>query len=216
MAIDLEGDVGFQIVGEGASSTFRLGRSRELIVGDGHGRYFECVRTGRVFTAGVASVAPGTALGTTPPLDIYNDIRSGGIAALLGIAVGYVSGTIGAGSLVLAQTAQNTVPTGGSNITPQSNILGGGAGSRMKAGSGRTIAAAATQVAPVATLNPTLATAPAAGGFAPASSTWIELGGLYIIPPGVVACLQGVAAAGTTPLVMLAAVWEELEIAVAT
>jgi hypothetical protein len=211
--IDLRGRAGFSVIAEGGDDEFRMGRTREMAVADAHGRYFEVVRTGRVYTASTAAagVAPGTALSTTPPLTLWNG-ASGIIAAIIGAMVGYVSGTIGAGTLALATTAQSTKPTGGTALTVQSNRMGDTSTGQILAFSGSTLTAAPTLVAPVAVLNATLATAPSSGGFPAASPTLIELGSLYHLWPGNAACLQGIAAAGSTPLVILALCYEVLEI----
>lgn len=214
-SFDLQGQVGLQIVGEGASATARLGRTREVIVADGHGRYLEAVRTGLVYTAsiGAAGVAPGTVLSTTPPLALWNPPSSGCVAGIVAALIGYVSGTIGAGTLALGVTlGQGTKPGSGTQLTPQSNQLGNADAGPVQAFSGSTLVTTPTLVAPVATLNPTLATAPAAGGFSPVVSTLIDLGSMYMLLPGNAAALQGIAAAGTTPLVILAMVYEILKV----
>jgi hypothetical protein len=163
-----------------------------------------------MFTASiaVAGVAPGTALSTTPPMAVLNPLNSGYNLAVLKTSIGYVSGTLGAGSIVYAfVTPQATVPTGGTELTPVSDLIGQirGAG---RAFSGSTLSGTPLIIRPAYNMGAALATT-ALG----VSVCQDLVEGEIMIPPATCFVMQGVAAAGTTPLVILSVVWEEMLIA---
>ena len=201
------GHVGPRTTADNGQVVDRHGRSGELIVGQGVGERHESASRGNVFIAStaVAGVAPGTALSTTPPLDIHNPEGSGVLVSILDIYVGYVSGTLGAGSLVHARTAQTAVPTTGTTLTIQSAKLGAAAGSAT-AGEGRTVAATPTLLRPSGlVLGASLATTAALPVL-----LHEHVGGGIVIPENQAWSLEGVAAAGSTPLLMLSVVWQEI------
>ncbi len=208
----LEGSVGPQPSASGSHQPVRLGNQAEVVVQDSHARYCEAayrsggIGLGGLYTAGTAAagVAPGTALGTTPPIALWNPPNSGTVLIVTAASLGYLSGTLGAGTIVLAFAQQNTAPTGGSSLTAQNNYLGGRSGAG-KAFQGSTISAAATMLRPVFTLGAALATTPTF----PVNCRE-ELQGEFAVPPGQLLCLQGIAAAGTTPLLLFGLTWEEV------
>ena len=120
--------------------------------------------------------------------------------------MGYVSGTLGAGSIwhLVNEDDQQTVPTG----TPITEIPGkaGGPGPKCIALTTATIVAPSI-VRPFCSLGASLATT--------AAAPWQvrdEVDGAIIIPPGCAYSLHGTAAAGTTPLVVFGVTWEEVPI----
>jgi len=210
MAI-IEGQVGPRIVSDGAETEVRLGRMGCVVTTDAHGRYTENTTRGYVYSAStaVAGVAPGTALSTTPPLALWNSPGSQVNLCVLWSQLGYVSGTIGAGTVVYAYVLQQTTtPTTGTELATVCNNLSA-ARSRGRVFQGSTLASTPLILYPAHTLQPTLATAPAAGGFAPAAVSKDEVAGGIVVPPGAVLVMQGVAAAGTAPLVLMGMAWEE-------
>lgn len=212
MGIKVNGQAGPRVVSDGSETEVRLGRVSCVITSDAHGRYAEASVRSQLFSAGTlsAGVAPGTALSAAPPMALWNPPGSGVTLSVLRAALGYVSGTLGAGTVVWGNTpAQVTTPTGGAELTTQSLSLSA-ARARGRAWQGSTLVAAPTMMFPAFTIQPTLATAPAAGGPTPAAAAVDDVAGLISVPPGAVLALQGVAAAGTTPLVLIGLVWEEL------
>jgi hypothetical protein len=204
------GQVGYQRLQDGAGSDFRFSRGSELIVSDGLPKYYEQTLTQLHFGALIASVAPGTAISTTPPLAIWNPPNSGVLLVPTLLAVGYVSGTLGAGFLnALFVASQQTAPTTGTELTPFGMILNATKG-RGRAFSGSTLAATPVACGVLGSLQATLATAPAAGGFSPFVQGEVGLDGRFIVPPGSVFGVQAVAAAGTTPLVAMSLSWLEI------
>jgi hypothetical protein len=160
-----------------------------------------------IATTPSAGVAPGTALTTTPPLTLYNPQNSNVYLALIGAKLGYVSGTLGGGSLVLGANPSLTqvAPTGGTPLTSQCTLFGFITGKGL-AYQGATLAAAPTLVAPVFTL----------GAFVGTTAALMELDaaweGDFMLAPGASVSLQGIAGAGTAPLVLLSLLWEEVSV----
>ena len=155
----------------------------------------------------VAGVAPGTALSTTPPLAVWNPPNSGFNLVLMKTAVGYVSGTLGAGTIAYAYVAsQTTVPTTGTELVPVCTKLGYPRGVG-RAFTGSTLASTPAILRPGFSMGAFLATT----AIQPFQvQDMVE--GCIIIPQGAVFVMQGIAAAGTTPLVILSAEWEEIPV----
>lgn len=207
MGMKVEGQVGPRTVADGANTELRQGRTGALVVSDGHGRYREPTSRGLVFIAStaVAGVAPGTTLSTAPPMALWNPPGSGVNLSVARTSLGFVSGTLGAGTIAYAVvSAQTTVPTGGTELTPASTNLSS-IRSRGRAFQGSTFASSPTILAPAFVIG----TTPTTPVLAPATD---DLGGLFEVTPGTALVLQGVAAAGTTPLVLFGIVWEEIQI----
>lgn len=195
-------------LGQGAQGNLRGDATSALVMTQGHGDWTELSAQGSVMIAStaVAGVAPGTALSTTPPMAIWNPPGSGFNLALLKTVLGYVSGTLGAGSIVYAQVAaQTTVPTGGAELTPVCSMLGFPRGVG-RAFQGSTLTGTPTIVKPAYQL-------PAFAGAAAVPTLVSDLlDGEIIVSPGTVFVMQGVAGAGTTPLALFGVVWEEFPV----
>jgi len=204
--VGMEGKVGLVSLYDGAPNQVRLDRSGALAVVNAHGHFQEPAARGKMFTAStaVAGVAPGTALSTTPPACLYNPIGSGVDLAISKTSLGYISGTLGAGSILYARGQQLTDPTGGSELTPVNNRLSYSRGvGRFYQGS--TLTAAPTIIRAAFILGAALATTAFQNTLI---TDYTE--GEFIVPSGYVFCIQGVAAAGTSPLVLFGITWEEI------
>lgn len=202
-----EGKVGFQPQADGSFATMRMGKTGEQIVSNAHGKYYEAAMRGTMFSATIAAagVAPGTALSTSPAFQIYNPTGSGKLVSIKQVFVGYVSGTLGAGTLVHAQNqAQPSAPTGGTELTPVCSLLNGSRGA-ARAFTGSTIAAASTLIRTSMSMGAALASSVSFP-----TLVMDEVDGSIVIPPGVVYCYQGIAAAGTSPLLIISALYEEI------
>jgi hypothetical protein len=212
MGLKINGQVGPRVIADGAETEIRLDRSGAQVVTAAHGRYAEASMRSVVYGAATAAagVAPGTALSTTPPFSLWNPTGSGVVLSVLRTSMGYVSGTLGAGTIVYGFVpAQTTLPSGGSELTTfATNISAARARGRVLQGS--THVAAGTIAGPAFCIQPTLATAPAAGGFVPLAPAIDDVAGLWTVQPGSALILQGVAAAGTSPLVSFGCMWEEI------
>ena len=211
MTIEIQGKVGPGYAADGNTADPRMTRDLATVIQDLHGRFYETTYRGNTFIAstGVAGVAPGTALSTTPPFTLYNPLNSGVNLVLISASLGYISGTLGAGTIVYGvnvNTAQ-AAPTGGTTLTPICSLVGNGSLPRGKAFQGATLAVAPTILRDMVVLGAF------AGAAAPPNPPVRDvIDGSIIIIPGASVSLQGVAGAGTTPLVTLAITWEEVPV----
>lgn len=202
-----QGKTGPQTASDGNYNILRQDKTGALVVTEAHGRYHEAASRGKLYIASiaVAGVAPGTALSTTPAFQIWNPVNSGIIISIKQIFVGYVSGTLGAGALVHAQnSSQTAAPTGGTELTPLSANLNGSRGTG-RVFTGSTVSATTTLIRPSMSLGAGLASTAL---FPSITADFVE-GGI-VIPAGVLYAYQGIAAAGTSPLLMIGAVYEEI------
>jgi hypothetical protein len=208
---EVEGIVGNarQGIGEGASDVLRMGKTGCLVVGTAHGEFYEAVSRGRCWAACTATsgVAPGTALGTTSAFYIHNPVGSGVNLVLIAASLGYISGTFGAGAVFATTHAGVSVanPTG-TSITPRNLLLGGNASGAALA---FTTATVTTQVAirPLWSFGAILATSV----FQPTPAKE-QLNGEIVVAPGFGFGIHSVATAGTSPLCVIGATWEEVPI----
>lgn len=194
---------------DGAVGTARGSRTGCLVTAQGHGAFTESATRGVIMEAcnAVAGVAPGTALSTTPPLALWNPPSSGKNLAILKSYMGYISGTLGGGSIVYGIVpSQVTVPSTGTELTPQCSLIGAPRGVG-RAFSGSTLSAVPTILRPAFVLGALTA----ATAVAPDPALDL-VDGAIVLPPGAVLCMQGIAAAGTTPLVLLALIYEEIPV----
>lgn len=199
---------GLRRVGNGAQGPARGDATGAMVVASGHGLYCEPSSNGTVMIASTAvgGVAPGTALSTTPPFALWNPPSSGYNLNILKAALGYVSGTLGAGSLLYAYYAsQATVPSTGSELVPVNCQLG------FPRGVGRVFQGSTLSGTP-AILRPAFMLGAFVGGANPPQDSLDLIDGAITVPPGAVFVMQGLAGAGTSPLVLLAAEWEEIPI----
>ena len=202
-----EGRTGAVTAADGSINGLRLDKTGAITIVSAHPLYSEASLRGKMFIAStaVAGVAPGTALSTTPPMALLNPLNSGVDLVVLKTAVGYISGTLGAGNIVYAYfTPQATIPTGGAELTPVCTKIGQikGAG---RAFQGSTLAGTPLLFRPAYNMGAALATT--ALGIATCQDL-VE--GEIVIPPATAFVIQGVSAAGTTPLVLISICWEEI------
>ena len=201
--------VGPQKRADGAEAPIRGGLTGEVVTGNAHGFYTEQSSRGGIYSVctAVVGVAPGTALSTTPPMVIWNPSSSGVTLNILRVALGYISGTLGAGSVVYAMAGGQTVaPTTGTvlGVSTTSSELRGGQG---KAYQGSTVANTPTIVRPAFTMGAFLASTAT-----PPAPIFDLPDGSITVPPGCCFVVQAIAAAGSTPLVLIGVEWEETPI----
>lgn len=205
-----EGRIGPQLGSDGAIVPIRINRDGALAVQVVHGDFFEGAFRNQQFTActAVAGVAPGTALSATPAFSLWNPANSGKALVVVKASMGYVSGTLGAGTVVFAVNAvagnQPAQPTTGAVLPTRSNYVGNAAAGVGVAQQGSTIAAVPLIFRPAFMMGAFLASTATPPGPALDYSD-----GDIIVAPGNVLCLHGIAAAGTSPLVLLSMTWEE-------
>ena len=182
-------------------------------VGDASGRYTEMAWQGAMFGAcEQAGVAPGTALGTTALLALYNPVDSGKLLEVIHVGLGYISGTLGAGTVFIAIPAafSATAPSSGTSLTVYKNRVGHQARPASAAAVGVvrsncTVPAAPVARRPLCSLQASLASTAVAPWM-----VWADVGGAFVIEPGHYFQLQSIAAGGSSPLVAPSVEWNEL------
>ena len=207
--VDAFGAVGPQWVGDGSVAPVRLDKTGNVVLHTVHGKYFEAAGRGAMFVASqaVGGVAPGTALDDAPALALWNPPGSGVLCVIQRVSGGYISGTLGAGTLVHAvNPSQRTAPTTGTEIVPTGAFLGN-MRSKTRAYTLSTVSATVVILRPSLHLGAALATTVTF----PAIAT-DEVNGSIVIPPAGVWAYHGVAAAGTTPLTIMSVLFEEIPI----
>lgn len=174
-----------------------------------HGRLFDAARDGRLFHGATAAsgVAPGTAIGTTAAFSLYNPVGSGVYAAIMVVTMGYISGTLGAGTVWhLVNDDDEAAASTGTGITEIAALLGG-ADPKCRALTTATIPSGAKIIRPFCSLGASLASS--------AVAPWQvreDVDGAIILAPGHTYSLHATAAAGTSPLVAFGATWEEIPV----
>lgn len=172
-----------------------------------HGKNYYAAANGRLFHAATAKtgVAPGTDLSTTAGFALHNPYGSGVNLNIRKASVGYISGTLGAGTIFHAinRTPVNTVPSG-TAISEIPGNIGSGAVAKGVALTTATVVAPEI-IRPFVSLQASLAST----AVAPWQATE-EMDGDIIVSPGCTYILHAVAAAGTSPLVAYGVTWEEV------
>lgn len=195
----------------------RVGRQGEAVMTPAHGYLYEpCIRQ-QIFTGttGATGRAPGTVLGVNPPILLYNPVGSGYRLSIKRVTVGYISGTLGAGTLFHAVFTINGPAGNQSNVAP---VVGSGAAITLlsaDAGSGAdgsstafalgTLNANPVLLYPFCTMNAILATS-ATGVF----TVTEEVNGGICLEPGAGWCMEAIATAGTSPLLCYGVVYERI------
>jgi hypothetical protein len=220
----MAGQVGVSYAADGSqpAAAPRLGQHLEAVVQQAHGKYYEAVSRGNCYSAHTsAGRAPGTALGTTPPILLYNPVGSGKRLKIMKVSVAQAAtGTLGTGVLAHCGFTING-PTGsqsnvapvvgsGASITPKNLDLAGGANASVA-----TVFEAGTLNANPALLYPMANLTESVGGTTATAQTVCteDVDGNIILEPGGGWCLEALAAAGSSPLVHAGVVWEEVPIA---
>jgi hypothetical protein len=192
----------------------RQGSHAEGIVQQSGGKYKEATKRGNVYSAmtAVTGVAPGTALGTTAAFCLYNPSTSTKNLIVQKLGMGVISGTLGGGEVNITSdsiAAGAAIPTG-TAITPRNR---------------NTASANASVATPLTTATVTTTAAKMIGVLCSLTEQVVattavnneiiekDIDGEIVIPPGSYICLHATAAAGSTPLVVFTATWEEEAIA---
>ncbi len=191
-------------------ASVRYDRTGAQVVTQAHGKYFESSVRGKLFAASEtgSGTAPGTTVSTTAALVLYNPQGSGIVLAIKKRAVTYFSGTLGTGTMFDCGlgNATQTAPSGGTALVTRSLCIGNAAAGVGLARVGATV------VAPLV-LWPAFYLAPelASSVTAPQNGTE-DIDGAICVLPGCTYQMQAVAAAGTSPLICPAVMWEEVPI----
>lgn len=121
--VTVTGQVGPQVLADGVSAPARQGKTGDLIVQELHGRFYENVYRGNVYSigSGVTALSANTislSNTTTPIVGVWNPATSGVNLVVLQIGIQVYANTlttpVGPGALVLAASVGNTAVTTGS------------------------------------------------------------------------------------------------------
>lgn len=202
----IQSQVGPQVNADGAQPNVRSGKTGELIVADGHGRYQEAVLRGNVYVASTQSgVALSTALSTTQTgFTLTNVAGSGKNLVMLDACIALTSAPAGVASLVWAANV-NTVATAVTQTTPLTvrNALLGTSGTPVGlAASATTLPAAPVVVRPVGG-------GPVATGSVTAAFIRDEIAGGLILTPGTAISLSALTTAISA---IISVTWEEIPV----
>lgn len=206
--MELKGLVGPQSMGDGQEGLIRLGNSGDVIA-NMHGEFAEAVLRGKCFYAATAAtgVAHGTVIGTTGPFTLFNPLASNVNAVVWVAAMGYVSGTLGAGVIHwVANTNPAAAAVTGTTIVTVNALIGGATG-KVQAFTTSTLPASPTLFRVFGSIGPILATS--------AERPWVlkdDVNGAFVVQPGCSVSLEATATAGTAPLVVYTCAWEEVPV----
>ena len=185
------------------------GLAGELLISEILGKYSNLVKAGKVFTAWASPItAPvifSTAAGTGGPL-VWNKSGSGVDAHVLAVAFGALStATSVAASLgFTGNGGQSVAPTSTTAIDASGNALVGGAVSGMGG-----IYRVGTPANAGGFYMPLVAVGTGAITAIELATTWIDVGGMFIIPPGSWGSIAA-AATLTSGVLGIGMVWAEL------
>jgi hypothetical protein len=177
-----------------------------LRVLQGAGKFSDSVLKNQVFSGctAITGISPGTTLNAVPPITLWNPQQSNKWLSILRITMGYVSGTLGSGC-IMAGWSPFANPSGGAEILVVSNQLGGLPKGMGRLFTGTTNSSICMPLRPVWSVGAFLATT---AQMPQILTDMCE--GEFILMPGSIFTLQGVATAGTSPLVIFGIEWEEL------
>lgn len=190
----------------GNPTGFPAGGIGELVVSEVLGKYSTLAKSGKLFTGYAVLTAPviySTAAGTGGPL-IWNKPGSGVDCHILAIGVAGVVASAAAGAIgFTGNTGQTVAPGSPTAIDASGNSLVGGAVTQMGG-----VYRIATPTNAGNTFMPlfTVGTAATTAQFV---STWIDVGGGFIIPPGAWGSIAG-SATLTTAQLSIGVLWAEL------
>jgi len=200
--------------GTGTATPFRGEITGAQVVSDGHGHYWEAVRTGNVYSLSgrALTLAAGQgyaqAANATINFAFWNPSNTGKLLSLLKFIFCTLSGTPAAGEVNYQISAGNVI-TSTANGTHVNNLTGSIAGSAAKSWVKASAAAIAGTVA-FNDLRPAFSSlAVIANAQQQAVVNVDNLDGEIILQPGM-AFTFGVGGAGTTHVASVGLVWEEI------
>jgi hypothetical protein len=207
--IKLEGQVANNpVVADGTPMPIKFDKNGNLSVIFGHAKYREAVSRGRVNIASnaVTGVAMGTAFSTTPPFSIWNPFGSNVTLSILKTTVAYLSGTLSYGIISYATVIQATQPSSGTEIVAKNALIGSVRGVAY-------CSTGATQTAGTVLYSPYSFGVQAATTALGVTTCQDVVDGMVCVPPGYAFIIQSTSAgAGSTPLCVMGAIWEEIPI----
>lgn len=209
MAITVQGQVGPQVLQDGATQAVQLGKNAEIVVTEYHGKYYTQSYRGRVFTATqAAAVIMLPTTGATASFCVANPAGSGVNLSLVRFEMIVTSppGTPVVGGYMLNVTA-NTVAAAvtGTAIVPTPGLIGTNYQPAGKAFTTATMPATPTFFRTIASkLTGAATTIPYLAAFA------IDFDGTAILTPGSAIGLQQISADTTNASAVATMIWEEV------
>ena len=194
----------------GSNPGLRSDTMGALVCSDAGLQYLEAVRAGQMYSASTINTGVTIAsltLTTTAPTALGNPTGSGVNLYLKSITMGYVSGTLGTGQFFLVAHANGAAVTGTAATYIQNNLVGNTATPKCNATYTSTVPASGKVIRNLWISTPFLATSV----FAPPDLT-IELNGSIGVAPGSAVSVQGITAAGSSPLAVFSWTWMEVAI----
>lgn len=178
-------------------------------------KYMDLVRRGIVWMGGTdsAGVAPGTALSTGAGFVLENPSDSPVYLVVLKATVGFISGILGGGEIVWVTDAGAALATPivtSTTITVYNALIRSGGSPRGQLHDAATLLNTPTILRPAFAMSDIDVTGGVAAVQGPFAHIEDPVDGEFILPPGAVLALEGIAAAGTTPLVGYGIVWAEI------
>ncbi len=176
-----------------------------------HLKYVEPCRVGALYSASTVNTGVTIAsltLTTTAPTSLANPTGSGVNIFLKSLTMGYVSGTLGTGQFFLVAHPNATLPTGTAATYLNSTMVGNTTIAKGLVLYTATVAASGKVLRNLWISTPILATSV----FVPTDLTE-DFDGQIGVMPGSSVSLQGITAAGSSPLAVFTWVWEEVTIA---
>ena len=197
-------------------STPRYDRFTGQVISQAHGKYYEATSRGFLYSGCASGLTPTTGLATASPLTLYNPVGSGKRLAIKKVSMGPgATGTLGSGAQFHCvytingpvATQSNVAPTG-TAVSPVNCDIGAASSSVASLLSTATLNANPLKLYPFAQQGQAI------GGTTAAYAQVVteDVDGNIILEPGSGWTLQGVTASGTSPVVSIGVVWEEIPI----
>lgn len=208
--MQVEGVVGPRILAPGSMAALRLDRTGAQVITHGHGRFYEAIRSGNVYTvsvaAGNASAFSGGA-GGTPLLAAWNPASTGKNLAVLGVGISLQASASGAGQMSFSLWFGPTAAITGTLVGTVNMLTLASAGgvARGVSNAAMTSSTAVTNSLPLGGYY----WATAAGAFQ--AQGFFDIGGLVVVPPGALVAL-GVETAVAGDTYNAALIWEEIDV----
>jgi len=200
------GAVGEQNLASGVVAPVALDRQGAQLSSELHGRYVQQALRKHVYMANAIVTAPvifSTAAGTGGPL-LYNPPTSGVNAAILAVSCGVSVVSTVAASLGLTGGATNA-PTSTTAIDSLTNTFLGGPTGQCSVYRVGTPSAAGTFFHPFGDVHTGALTVDNLG------TAWIDIGGVFVVPPGYFASIAASATASTL-VANLSMLYEEIPV----
>jgi hypothetical protein len=204
MSLVAEVQVGPRYELEGSENLLRSGRTAELIIGDGHGKYHEATSRGNVYVGGnTAAQAVTVATTIATGLCLTNPLGSGKMISILDIEVSIAAAvaavfqvSLFANLNVLAAAVTQTTP-----ITPRNALLGSALAPVGLLASSFTLPASPTCILPL------LASGWVTGTAQSQLNLKEEIGGAITLLPNTAVSIQSIVG---TPSIIGSFTWEEI------